>query len=115
MSAVNQTSAFKRKHRGPERITPRIAVETWGRRALLDLYLVLSEIETISVPVHLYFLAQGLEKLGKAYLIATQAARFEHLPVEEAIQTRQCAQIKSRQGISHCCPVIARYQRSFWS
>jgi hypothetical protein len=40
----------------------------------------------LSVITHLGLLAQGLEKLGKAYLIATQAVRFEHLPAEEAIR-----------------------------
>lgn len=86
MSTVTETRPMRRQHRGPERITTQIAVETWGRRALLDLYLALEPVETISIVAHLYLLAQGLEKLGKAYLIATQAVRFEHLSAEEAIR-----------------------------
>ena len=86
MSPVTEIKPPRRRDRGHERITTRNAIETWGRRALLDLYLALGEVEMISVIAHLYFLAQGLEKLGKAYLIATQTERFGHLPAKEGIR-----------------------------
>ena len=58
------------------------AVRPWINSGLLDLYLAFSHIRLADREV--FFLKQGLEKIGKAYLIACQFNRFQHLNLDRA-------------------------------
>ena len=59
-----------------------ILVKPWVKHGIVDLFMAFREIDLI--PYHLFFLHQGIEKLCKAYFIASQARRYLHLDLETA-------------------------------
>src|SRR3989338_10922392 len=63
-------------------LKPKLAVEAWLRRALIDLHLAFVHSEQLNYRV--FFLQQGLEKLCKAFLIGTQALKCEHVESNKA-------------------------------
>lgn len=65
-------------------LEPRVAVETWLRRGLLDFFLASELFEHVNI--HLFFLQQGIEKFCKAYLIATKKAEYEGLAFDQAAE-----------------------------
>ena len=88
------------------RIRRKQAIETWLKFSLVDL-LVASELKDADlVPLRLSLLHQGLEKLGKAYLIGAQAESFEHLDARQASEwIDQCAR-RYEHGLSNLLALV---------
>jgi len=64
------------------KLTREQAARPWINRGLVDLFVAFEERDV--VPFNLFCLHQGLEKLGKAYLIAAQSWMYEDVDIDRA-------------------------------